>query len=162
MEIFSGKINAENVSKTLSEVNGIADKTNSVIVLFDADKTAGTKHIKSAVAHAKRAFDEKRNIARSLAMEILVYASGQRQCSLATKFGLHEGENSVYVLILNGNESEAKAEILKIVSECPVNLPSEKTLKEEFNITDEELEVAGKDRIIELVLERVALVDVWK
>lgn len=162
MEIFSGKINAENVSKTLSKVNGIADKTNSVIVLFDADKTAGIEHIKSAVVHAKRAFDEKRNIARSLAMEILVYASGQRQCSLATKFGLHEGENSVYVLIVDGDESEAKTEILKIVSECPVNLPNEKTLKEEFQITDEELEVAGKERIIELVLERVALIDMWK
>ncbi|MDO5843800.1 MAG: KEOPS complex subunit Cgi121 [Methanocorpusculum sp.] len=162
MEIFSGKINAENVSKTLSEVNRIGEKTNSVIVLFDAEKTAGAEHIRSAGTHAKRAFDEKRNIARSLAMEILVYASGQRQCSLATRFGLHVGENSVYVLILDGDEASAKADILKFVTESSVNFPSAETLKAEFQITDEELAVIGEDRIVELVLERVALVDVWK
>lgn len=162
MIIFSGKINAENVSETLSEVNKIAEKTNSVIVLFDAEKTAGAEHIKSAAAHAKRAFDEKRNIARSLAMEILVYASGQRQCSLATKFGLHEGENNVYVLILDGDEASAKQELRKIAVESPVNLPDKKTLQKEFMITDDELAVAGESRIIELVIERVALVDVWK
>jgi KEOPS complex subunit Cgi121 len=112
--------------------------------------------------HAKRSFEEGKAIARSLSMEILVYVSGQRQCSLASKFGLHEGENSVYVLVLDGDEVKAADLVKEIVKECEPFSPNEEKLKAEFGITDAEIEAAGENRVEELVIERVALVDAWK
>jgi len=162
MEIFSGRLDVEDVARTLKTINRIGKETGSVIVLFDAAKIAGKPHIESAVMHAKRSFADGKNISRSLSMEILLYASGQRQCSLAPRFGLKEGENQVYVLILDGETEKAKEEILGIVSETEEISAEKETLKKEFDITDEELEVVGEDRIGELVLERIAMIDAWR
>ena len=162
MIIFCGTVTVSAVKETIAQINDAADKADSTVVLFDADKIAGFAHIESAVAHAKRSFAEGKQIARSLSMEILVYASGQRQCSLASKFGLHDGENKVYVLILDGDEEKAAALVREIVSECEPFAPNEERLKAEFGITDAEMEAAGENRIEELVIERVALVDAWK
>ncbi len=160
--IFCGTVQVDEVKKTIARVNAAADQTNSTIVLFDAEKIAGFSHIEAAVSHAKRSFAEGKQIARSLSMEILVYVSGQRQCSLASKFGLHEGENKVYVLILDGDEAEAKHLLGDVVLECEPFSLNEVVLKAEFGITDEEIEAAGSDKIEELVIERVAMVDAWK
>ena len=162
MIIFCGTVTVSAVKETIAQINDAADKADSTVVLFDADKIAGFAHIESAVSHAKRSFAEGKQIARSLSMEILVYASGQRQCSLASKFGLHDGENKVYVLILDGDEEKAAALVREIVSECEPFAPNEDRLKAEFGITDAEMEAAGENRIEELVIERVALVDAWK
>ena len=162
MIIFCGTVTVSAVKETIAQINDAADKADSTVVLFDAEKIAGFAHIESAVAHAKRSFAEGKQIARSLSMEILVYASGQRQCSLASKFGLHDGENKVYVLILDGDEEKAAALVREIVSECEPFAPNEERLKAEFGITDAEMEAAGENRIEELVIERVALVDAWK
>lgn len=162
MIIFCGTVTVSAVKETIAQINDAADKADSTVVLFDADKIAGFAHIESAVAHAKRSFAEGKQIARSLSMEILVYASGQRQCSLASKFGLHDGENKVYVLILDGDEEKAAALVREIVTECEPFAPNEERLKAEFGITDAEMEAAGENRIEELVIERVALVDAWK
>lgn len=162
MIIFCGTVTVSAVKETIAQINDAADKADSTVVLFDAEKIAGFAHIESAVAHAKRSFAEGKQIARSLSMEILVYASGQRQCSLASKFGLHDGENSVYVLILDGDEEKAAELIKEIVKECEPHYPNEEKLKAEFGITDAELEAAGDNRIEELVVERVALIDAWK
>ena len=162
MIIFCGTVTVSAVKETIAQINDAADKADSTVVLFDADKIAGFAHIESAVAHAKRSFAEGKQIARSLSMEILVYASGQRQCSLASKFGLHDGENKVYVLILDGDEEKAAALVREIVTECEPFAPNKEKLKAEFGITDAEMEAAGENRIEELVIERVALVDAWK
>lgn len=162
MIIFCGTVTVSAVKETIAQINDAADKADSTVVLFDAEKIAGFAHIESAVAHAKRSFAEGKQIARSLSMEILVYASGQRQCSLASKFGLHDGENKVYVLILDGDEEKAAALVREIVSECEPFAPNKEKLKAEFGITDAEMEAAGENRIEELVIERVALVDAWK
>ena len=162
MIIFCGTVTVSAVKETIAQINDAADKADSTVVLFDAEKIAGFAHIDSAVAHAKRSFAEGKQIARSLSMEILVYASGQRQCSLASKFGLHDGENKVYVLILDGDEEKASALVREIVTECEPFAPNKEELKAEFGITDAEMEAAGENRIEELVIERVALVDAWK
>ena len=162
MIIFCGTVTVSAVKETIAQINDAADKADSTVVLFDAEKIAGFAHIEAAVAHAKRSFAEGKQIARSLSMEILVYASGQRQCSLASKFGLHDGENKVYVLILDGDEEKAAALVREIVSECEPFAPNKEKLKAEFGITDAEMDAAGENRIEELVIERVALVDAWK
>lgn len=158
--LYSGKITTENTKETIGQINRIAEQTGSCIVLIDAEKTAGKAHIESALAHAKRAFAEKKNIARTLSMEILLYVSAQRQCSLAPRFGLHEGENFVYVLIEGGNETAARDALAKLVADSPEICADTKTLQKEFGITDAELEIVGETRIAELVCERVALMEI--
>lgn len=162
MLIFCGKVLVHDVREMIARVNAAADAAGSTIVLFDAERIAGFEHVRSAAVHAARSFAEKRNIARTLEMEMLVYASGQRQCSLAAKFGLHAGENEVYVLILGGDEGKAKAMLAEFVDEAPQFSVNVKRLRELFDISDAELAVAGTKRVEELVVERVALVDAWK
>lgn len=152
----------ENPGTTLARINRIAEETGSVIVLFDAEKVAGTAHIRSAADHAVRAFENGRAVARTLAMEMLLYASGQRQCSLAPRFGLHEGPNHLYILIYNGDWNTAADAVLRIVQAAPVPTASHELLMQEFGITPEEISVVGSDRIEELVIERVALLDTYK
>jgi len=162
MKILTGILNVEKKSETLELLNNIAEKNNSTIVLFDAKVIAGKKHLEESLIHAKRSFEEGNPIARTLAMEILVYASGQRQCSIASKIGLHDGENKVYALVDGGNEEKSVSEIKSIIKETPQpNLEINEIMKQ-FDITKEELEIVGKDRIEELVIERVAMIDAWK
>ena len=162
MDIFSGTLEVEEVARTLKSVNAIGKETKSTIVLLDAAKIANKEHIESAVLHAKRSFAEGKNIARTLSMEILVYASGQRQCALAPRFGLHEGHNQVYVLILDGDVESAKDMILEFVQVSAEISADTKVLMQEFDISEEELSIVGLNRIGELVLERVAMLDAWR
>lgn len=163
MKILTGTIDTNNVASTLKTVTEIAESCGSSVVVIDAAKVAGPKHIEAAVSHARRSFATGSAIARTLPMEILVYVSGQRQCSSAAKFGLHAGLNTVYTVIEGGNE-EKTAELLKrdVLAEGPVNAAEMAVLMQEFAISQEELEVVGTGRIEELVIERVALVDAWK
>jgi len=162
MIIITGTINVGKKSETLEKLNDIAEENNSTIVLFDAKVIAGKKHIEEAVRHAKRSFEDGTAIARTLAMEILVYASGQRQCSIASKIGLHDGENIVYALVDGGNESKSLNTIKTLIAETPQPKPDIPALMKQFDITQEELDVVGEDRIEELAIERVAMIDAWK
>ena len=162
MRIFSGSVDVSDVSKTLERINAAADACGSTVVVIDAGRCAGRAHIESAVLHAKRSFAAGENVARSLAMEILVYVSGQRQCSLAAKFGLHSGKNEVFAVILDGDEKRAEEMLCGIISPCEVSAPAPERLMELFDITEDEISVVGRERIGELVLERTAMVDAWK
>jgi KEOPS complex subunit Cgi121 len=66
------------------------------------------------------------------------------------------------VLVLDGDEEKSADLVKEIVKECEPFSPNEEKLKAEFGITDAEIEAAGENRVEELVIERVALVDAWK
>lgn len=163
LEIYEAVAGIDDPARILAQINDIAEKTGSTIVLFDAEKVAGPNHIRSAVRHAERSFATGKPVARTLAMEILLYASGQRQCSLAPRFGLHAGENVLFVVILGGDAEYTRELLDGIVSFAAHGMTASRaTLVKEFGITEAELEVAGVDRIGELVIERVALMDAYK
>ncbi|HJK77887.1 MAG TPA: KEOPS complex subunit Cgi121 [Methanocorpusculum sp.] len=163
LTIYEARAAVSDTAAVLAQVNAIAKKTASTIVLFDAEKVAGQDHIRSAVLHATRSCASGKPVARTLAMEILLYASGQRQCSLAPRFGLHAGDNVLFVVILDGDAAAAR-ELLNevVVPEKHGVRASRAVLMKEFGITDAELTVVGEDRIDELVIERVALMDAYK
>lgn len=162
-EIYPGAAFVENISEILSLANKISAETNSTIVFFNAEKMAGFDHVRSAVEHAARSFACGKNISRSLSMEMLLYASAQRQCSVAPEFGLHEGINHMFVVIASGDVLRAKELLREFVAEAemPV-MATVETLMELYGIREEELLIVGEERIEELVVERVALVDVGK
>ena len=142
--------------------------------LLDADYIASPKHLLSSAYHALAAFELGENIARSLAMEVLLYASANRQISEALSLlGLKTGMRNVAFVAICETEEEAKrcARLFSdLVGESKVSMevlevtPSKASLiKEAFDIGDDEVLVLTsmgineEEALVEIVLERVAL-----
>jgi KEOPS complex subunit Cgi121 len=154
------------IGNFLSWLRDLSHRNGVFIVCFNADIVAGRGHVISAVLHAKRAVNNGTCISSSFEIEALLYAAGSRQCQDAIKFGVHLGLNNCFLCIypLNLNVwPELLAELI-ISSEDWEQIPDEKlnNLVSLFGITKEELMVAGSNCIKDLVLERVALLDVYK
>ncbi len=138
----------------------------SHIIIFNKEMMAGIAHVEMALTHAFRAAVSGTCISGSVEIEALLYAAGSRQVIDGVKFGLHEGINRAYLCICPEHET-----IWSILSR-EVTLSSDNweifdnvkksRLISLFNVTPEELAVTGEDRLTELILERVALLDVYK
>lgn len=162
VNIISGTLDIPDVGEFLKFLNNIAARHGVVVQALDADKLAGERHLKFAVEKAIRSFELGRNIATSLEMEILLYAAGTRQIGRALDMGVRKGRNNVAIVVV-GNK--ASIEIKERIAEAPVleyTKDKRDALMEFFGITDLEVWAAGEEKIPELVLERVALVDVIK
>lgn len=162
IQILEGTIFIDDKEKFLHKLNKISKDKGVVIQAFDADKLASEEHIRFAVGKAMNSFKAGRNIANDLAKEIMLYAAGTRQINRAMKLGVHNGDNNI-VLVAIGEVIDLSA-FNEITPKPVLQYDSSKNdaLLEIFNITKEELKAAGVDKIPELVIERVALVDVMK
>ena len=158
--------NVDDVIAFIGTLREISIACGTHIICFDAEKIAGRAHAEAALMHAVRAMEEGTNISHSLEMEALLYAAGSRQCSLAMGFGVHQGMNRGFLCILP--ESEAAWVLLNyVVLESDENweeIPPSKQvlLMELFDITCEEINVSGMERLRDLVLEKVALLEVYR
>jgi KEOPS complex subunit Cgi121 len=151
----------------LRDLQAVAAVHATHIICFNADMIAGKEHARAAIAQAARAFEEGTNISNTLEMESLLYAAGSRQCSVAASFGIHEGENRVYICCLPEKNEAWKAleALFRFVQENWDALSPEKVdlLMKTFTISAEEIAAAGGDsRVLDLVLERVALLQVLR
>lgn len=154
-------------ARFLGNVRAIAAAHGTRIVCFNTDLMAGRAHAEAALARALRAVHSGTAISASLEMEALLSASGNRQCSVAERFGIREGENRAYVCLCPPVESAFGdlAGIVEFVDEDWETISEEKAgrLREAFGITSAELAAAGgADRLRELILERVALLEVYR
>jgi KEOPS complex subunit Cgi121 len=122
---------------------------------------AGRAHAKAAMHHSQRSFFSGKPISNSFEMEALLFAAGTRQCQVAASFGIKEGENTMFVCSYPVNEqvwSDLSRHMHFVDEMCDDMTPQkEERLASLFNITQEELEVVGRDRLIDLILERIAL-----
>ena len=151
----------------LQSLRSVAAEHDTHIICFNADMLAGRVHAVSAVERAVRAFEERRNISNNLEMECLLFASGSRQCSIAASFGIHEGENRMYICCypVQAKIWEGLEPLLHFVQERWDIIDPEKRarLMKTFSISPEEITAAGgNERIVDLVLERVALLQVLR
>lgn len=158
---MEGTVFIEDTEKFLQKLKTISKEKNIAIQALDADKLAGEEHLRFAVEKAMNSFKTGRNIANDLAKEIMLYAAGTRQISRAMKLGVHEGKNNIALVAIG------EADLSEFIEITPAHVlrydeSKNKALMDIFNITEEELEAVGEDRIPELVLERVALLDVIK
>ncbi|MCX9010257.1 MAG: KEOPS complex subunit Cgi121 [Candidatus Methanoperedens sp.] len=160
--ILEGTVFIDNIEDFLRKLKRISEEKKITIQVLDADKLAGERHIRFAVEKAANSFRTGTNIANDLAKEIMIYASGTRQISKAMKSGIHKGENNI-VLVAIGQEPDL-SEFSEIMPKrvLEYNESKKESIMRAFNITKEEVEAAGGEKIPELVLERVALVDVSK
>ncbi len=162
IHIIEGTIFIANTEKFLEKIKKAGKYKNMVIQAFDADKLAGEEHIRFAVKKAMNSFKAGRNIANDLAKEIMLYAAGTRQINRAVKLGVHTGENNIALVAIGEAIDLSMFNEIKPKPVLQYDSSKNDALLEIFNITEEELEARGRDKIPELVIERVALVDVTK
>jgi KEOPS complex subunit Cgi121 len=150
----------------LTALRKIATKTGTSIVCFNADILAGQRHAEFAIRHALRSCKEGAPIANSLEMEALLYASGNRQCSVASSFGVHIGKNRGYICCCPPHDGiwDALAQLVRYVDEDwdMIDWERRSRLKKLFSISEEEIAAVGESRFFDLVLERVALLEVYR
>jgi KEOPS complex subunit Cgi121 len=128
---------------------------------LDAHMVCGREHLDSAVEHALRAFQRGTSSANNLMMETMLFASGERQISKAQeKMGLKSGERSV-ALVLFGADPAAVLHILGLQRDDAVLEASEQKALA-FGVGREELDMVPDEQRPDLVLERVAFVEILK
>lgn len=157
MKILEGVIEVDSVPDLLKKIG------NCVITFVNADYVVDIEHVEFAAKKALKAWNEGRRVAKSLSMEILLYCAARRQISDAIEMGLKEGRNEVVAVVL---EDECLEKLKEIgFKEKPVlRLDDEKVerIKRFFGISNEELSIAGKEKLSLLVREKIALFDVFK
>jgi len=165
--VRAARCRVRDTASFLCDLRAVAIAHNTHIICFNADMIAGRIHAVTAVARAVRAFEEGAAISNTLEMEALLFAAGSRQCSLATSFGIHTGENHVYICCFP-ERAGVWAALGSLVSPAgddwdTLSPGKRKHLMDTFAITEEEIAAAGgEERIIDLVLERVALLQVYR
>jgi KEOPS complex subunit Cgi121 len=131
------------------------------IQLLDARRVCGLDHLVAAHEHAARAMREGTNVAKSLAVEFVLYASGERQIDDAiAKVGIRQ-DTTEFAVCLLGGDLDGDLEILDLSPDDTVLLPTPAKLGS-FGLTEAELSTVPPERWGDLVLERVALVDLLK
>jgi len=171
--VFGAHGTINNIDLFLQQLLLFSKKENLVIQAFDATAIYGKDHLISATTHALRAFEQGRNSTNSLALEILLYAAGERQIQKALKkIGVKKGKQQIAFIFMNEmtqkkNKRIDEAVIKKflgmfhLTSDDKVLKGDRNTLKR-FGVTDQELSTIPESKYGDLILEKVALVDVIK
>jgi len=132
------------------------------IQLLDARLVCGRDHLVSAAEHAERAMREGTNAAKTLAVEFVLYASGERQIADALeKMGIREDTTEFAVVAFGGLDTATVLEALALTRDDAVLEASRQKLRA-FGLSDAEIDSVPADRQADLVLERVAMVDLLK
>jgi KEOPS complex subunit Cgi121 len=142
------------------------------VQLFDADRIAGREHLQFAALNALKTFQGGYNVAKSVAVETLRFASAQMQIGKAFKIaGLTSQTGNLAILIIKGgggNVEGVVADIQRLVGGAPddgvLEIDSEQKLKgliKLYEITPQALMArSGEERreaVMALIFERMAI-----
>ncbi len=134
-----------------------------IILALDSRLVVSERHISFATEKALLAFSEGRNVAKDLGVEIMRYASGERQIERALAIGASNSTKRVALLLVSSNracplpEASELSRMVKLDAQgCSFD---QEVVRAAYNISAEEIDAAGIERIPDLVVERVALVD---
>lgn len=167
-EIRTARIIVADLETFLHQLRIIMCNRDTTIVCFNAESMAGMRHAEAALDHALRSFRSGSPIAKTFAMEALLYAAGTRQCAeAADAVGIREGENQAYVCCCPPRPGIAtELEPLMQFVDDDQGVPSAEQrarLCRLFSISDDEIAAAGgESRLADLVIERVALLDAYR
>jgi KEOPS complex subunit Cgi121 len=120
-EVFHVGIGELTNAKALKkdEMVSLASEKNEGIIavqLLDSALVAGEVHLLSAAQNALNAWKGTYAIARSLDVEILLYASGQHQIGVALdRLGIKDESTSVAAVVLATDESNLKSHVSYLV-----------------------------------------------
>jgi KEOPS complex subunit Cgi121 len=166
LKIIGAKGNIENVDKFLLKVNSFAEKHNILIQTFNAEMIFGKKHLISAYQHAKRAIEQGSNTTNSISMELLLYSSGERQLKIAIpKMGIKKEHTKIIFGIISEKITEKFVnnflKSLNLSEDDKVLQGDFNTLKK-FGLTNKEIKTVKEDKYQDLILEKIAMVDIIK
>jgi KEOPS complex subunit Cgi121 len=150
----------------LQKIRAVAESFDTHIICFNAGMLAGKQHARTALRHAVRSFQSGSMVSNTLEMEALLFAAGSRQCSIAALFGVHDGDNTMFVCCYPTRDGvwDALTPLMAVTDEdLDIIDPHKRAyLMKLFGITEEEIATCSGDCITELVLERIALLEVFR
>ena len=165
-------VGALHVDEVLSQVEEAVKP--SIFQLFDADKVGGWKHLFFAAVNAVKAFETGVGVSKSLAIEVLLYASCQDQISQAFDIiGISPSSRRLALIVLAQHRGDAvnsfkmASKILGTEDDSVLVINEEKyeRLKRTFGITETELAAVGSPReeaLSAILVERGALLPLRK
>jgi KEOPS complex subunit Cgi121 len=166
LKIVGAKGNIQSVDMFLKKLDSLSKYYDILIQVFDAEVIYGKNHLISAIEHATRAMDRKTNTTNSLAMEILLYASGERQLKIAIpKMGVKKGNTNIaFVFIKESISEKIVRDILKQLSLDRDDMVLQGSINKikKYGISEEEINTVAKSKYGDLILEKVAMVDIIK
>jgi KEOPS complex subunit Cgi121 len=168
-ELLAGAISVDDAQCFLDAVNKVSTDSGAIIQAINAENVAGREHVDYAVKKAIKSFENGKNIAKDLGLEVLLYISARRHIQKALTMGVRGGAMNVLFVVI-GEEARAKKALTALSTMIEVRpevidyTESKRTrLMKAFDITDTEINAAGgPEKIPKLVLERVALFDAFK
>ncbi len=173
IEVIGAKGSIQDMDLFFKQILNLSKEYKIVIQVIDADIVYGKNHLISASEHAVRAFGQKKNSTNSLAMEILLYASGERQIQRAIqKVGIKKGKINIALVFADEVQKEENGKVsdtivgkileaLNLIRDDKVLEGDIDTLRK-FGITPQELMTIPKNKHGNIILEKVAMVDVIK
>ena len=141
--------------------------------LLDAQKILVSHHIYFATLSALNAFKRKKNISKNLALEILLYVSGQKQIRVAIDvFGLRKGRMDVVLVAIGDKKGDLKRLLENICETFDIEIDDSfidsfserksKDIRSTFEISSLEIDavkrkgVTLKKILRKLIMERMA------
>jgi tRNA threonylcarbamoyladenosine modification (KEOPS) complex Cgi121 subunit len=150
----------------LKKINEFSNNNNLKIQVFDADLIFGKNHIITSVNHAIRSIKNNKHTTNSIEMEIMLYASGERQLKLAIpKMGIKKNtKNIAFILISDDIKNDTINKLLNFLSinRCDNVLNIKGKNLKKFGINKKEIKTVSSDNYEKLIIEKVALVDIIK
>ena len=152
-------VHPETVVRTATEW---ASSRGAEVSLLDARAVFGRDHLESAALHAIRARDARTMSSRSVAMETLLYAAGARQVQDAIRsVGLRPDTKAIGVVLFGSAKVDDLIHDMGWSREDGV-LDAEGKSLERVGISDRKAKTVSDRQRADLVLEKVALLDVEK
>ncbi len=143
MKVCFGELVVEKVSEFKVEFATFID--SRYVVSLDVVEFAAKKAIEN--------WNRGRRISRSLAIETLLHYAATRQIKDALKLGVKKGRNRVAAVIYDEDRMNAiNFRELEFKPEYDL-----RDIMEHYEITSEEIEIAGVEKLPLLVRERIAL-----
>jgi len=150
----------------LKKINEFSNINNLKIQVFDANLIFGKNHIVTSINHALRSIENNKHTTNSIEMEIMLYASGERQLKLAIpKMGIKKNtKNIAFILISDNITNDIIKKLLKFLSleRCDRVLSINGKKLEKYGINKKEIKTVSSDNYEKLIIEKVALVDIIK
>ncbi len=160
IKIIGAEGRIKNPESFLGKIRVFSEEKNVEIAVLDAEMVFGKEHLISAVQHALRAFERKKSFSNKLSTEILVYASGDNQIGNAIqKMGIKKETKKFALVVIGECNIDNMLSFLKLKRNDAVLKKNLKVLKQ-FGITENEINAVY--RPADLILEKIALVDVRK
>ncbi|MFX1518547.1 MAG: KEOPS complex subunit Cgi121 [Promethearchaeota archaeon] len=158
----------------LEKITAIGNEKNVTIQVLDSELIATWEHLFFSAYHAAKAFLNSFNISKSLAIESLIYASGQRQITLAVNIlGLKPKTKNCALLLIGTSPEDIKSVAEAVYGELGgvfdmnvLDIDTSKfyKIKKIFGISDVELDALTskntwkerKTALLKLILEQLA------